>query len=125
MSGVVRPLRNDRQSLYPVLMIAAGVALILGSIAWLVYSTRQSAARAASFTQAVSTPRVPYPDTHRISLQEAKASFDSGSAVFIDVRGEPYFSQGHIPGALSITENDLDSRLKDLDPSKWIITYCT
>ena len=53
------------------------------------------------------------------------AAYDLEQAVFIDTRGDPYFSQGHIPGAISMTEDEVLSRLSDLDPNAWIITYCT
>ena len=118
-------VRNDRQSLYPVLMIGVGAALILSSIAWLAYTTRVTAARTLSISQAAPTLRAPYSDVQRVSLSDAKATYDLGMATFVDVRGEPYFSQGHIPGALSITEAELNNRLSELDAKKWIITYCT
>ncbi len=118
-------VRDGHPSFYPVLMIAAGAALILSSAAWLVQTTRLSAARAMTLSPAVSTPRIPYPDIRRISLVDAKANYDLGMAVFVDVRGEPYYSQGHIPGALSVTEEELDSHLTELSHTQWIITYCT
>ncbi len=118
-------VRNGRQSLYPVLMIGVGAALILSSIAWLAYTTRVTAARTLSIPQAPPTLLIPFADVQRVSLSDAKATYNLGIATFIDVRGEPYFSQGHIPGALSITEEELNSRLGELDAKKWIITYCT
>lgn len=83
-----------------------------------------------SLSQSTPTPtaaslNIPYPEVPRVSLADAKAAFDLGSAIFIDVRGEPYFSQGHVQGALSLTETDLDAGLAQLDPQAWIITYCT
>ena len=69
--------------------------------------------------------RVPYPDIPRITLSDAKAAFDLNNAVFIDTRGDSYFSQGHIPGALSITEDQIGDRIDELDSTAWIITYCT
>ena len=66
-----------------------------------------------------------YPEIPRVSLEQAKTAFDAGSALFIDVRGENAYAVAHIPGALNIQLADLESRLTDLDPSRWIITYCT
>ena len=68
---------------------------------------------------------IPYPEIPRVSLEDAKAAFDSGTAVFVDVRGESSFAQSHIPGAISMTEADLPDHMDDLDRSSWIITYCT
>jgi hypothetical protein len=117
--------KNNRKSFVPVLMIAFGVLLIFGSVAWLVLSSKTSAESASSIASSASTPRIPYPEIRRISVGDAKAAHDLGSAVFLDVRGEPYYSQGHIPGALSVTEEELDNYLNQLGPSDWLITYCT
>jgi rhodanese-related sulfurtransferase len=43
----------------------------------------------------------------------------------VDVRGDDLYNAGHIPGALSIPESDLESRITNLDPNARIITYCT
>jgi rhodanese-related sulfurtransferase len=50
---------------------------------------------------------------------------DLKQAIFIDTRGEPYFSQGHIPGAIPLTDEEVATRQSELDPNAWIITYCT
>jgi rhodanese-related sulfurtransferase len=31
----------------------------------------------------------------------------------------------HIPGSLSIPLAEIETRLSELDPNQWIITYCT
>ena len=114
----------NQRFLIPALMVLAGVILILCSLYWLFNSTQPPAPRSpASPTPVSSGVSVPYPDLPRLSLADAKAAYELGTAVFIDVRGEPYYSQGHIPGALSIPEDELYERLDELDPSAWIITY--
>ena len=103
----------------PFLLIAAGLILIVGSIIWFVLSPGM---------QAQPTPTaqdIPYPEVPRISVKDAKAALGIGNAVFIDVRGEPYFSEGHIPGAISMTYDEVMDRLGELDSAAWIITYCT
>lgn len=47
-----------------------------------------------------------------------------GNAMVIDVRPEPEYSAGHLPGARSIPIDELESHLKDLDPDQEIIAYC-
>ncbi len=42
-----------------------------------------------------------YPEIERVSLEQAKAALDAGSAVFIDVRSSASYAVSHIPGALS------------------------
>jgi hypothetical protein len=66
-----------------------------------------------------------FPEIQRVLLEEAKAALDSGSAVFVDVRSKASYDASHIPGALSIPLGELETRLKELDPKAWIITYCT
>jgi 3-mercaptopyruvate sulfurtransferase SseA len=68
---------------------------------------------------------IPYPEVERVTVQDAKAAYDAGTAVFVDVRGDDLYNAGHIPGALSIAESEMESRFTELDPNAWIITYCT
>ena len=119
------PKKNKRQPIFPIVMVIIGVVLILGSVGWLVNTSRLAEAQRASVSAPVSSPRIPYPEVPRISLGDSKAAYDLKQAVFIDTRGEPYFSQGHIPGAISMTEDELTARRSELDPNAWIITYCT
>ena len=146
-------MRTDRSSLFSLLLVVSGVVLMVGALLWFVIATRQSASRAAALVTPVisvvapvassvtpvvasvtpvvlsvtpvASPAIPYPDIKRIKLGDAKAAFELNSAVFVDVRGEPYFSEGHIPGALSMTYDELSSRMGELDKKAWIITYCT
>jgi 3-mercaptopyruvate sulfurtransferase SseA len=69
--------------------------------------------------------QIPVSEIPRIPLKEAKAAFDAGAAVFVDVRSATSYEAAHIPGALSIPLADLEARLAELDPNQWIITYCT
>ncbi len=66
-----------------------------------------------------------FPEIERVPLEDAKAAYAAGSAVFVDVRSSAEYDQSHIPGALSIPVNELEGRLDELDKSQWIITYCT
>jgi 3-mercaptopyruvate sulfurtransferase SseA len=67
----------------------------------------------------------PYLELPRVRLADAKAAYDQKQAVFVDVRSTDSYQAGHIPDALSIPVDDLESRLKELKPTDWIITYCT
>jgi rhodanese-related sulfurtransferase len=58
-------------------------------------------------------------------LEESKAAFDSSAAVFLDVRSADTYATGHISGAISIPLAELEARIDELDPDRWIITYCT
>ncbi len=132
-------MHTNRSSIFPILMVIFGALLMLGALLWLVMATRQSATRAAiPPTQVVSavtpvaalgtpvaTLAIPYPEIKRISVGDAKAAFELKSAVFIDVRGDPYYSESHIPGAISMTNEEMSSRMGELDKNAWIIPYCT
>jgi 3-mercaptopyruvate sulfurtransferase SseA len=82
------------------------------------------ALRAPSEATAAPTP-AGSAETPRVSLADAKAAYDQRTAVFLDVRSADDYAASHVPGAVSIPLADLESRLGQLDPSDWIITYCT
>jgi len=60
----------------------------------------------------------------RIDRPEAIKMVDEGKAVWVDVRPKDQYEIGHIKGAINIPLSDLLTRLKDLPPHKYIITYC-
>jgi hypothetical protein len=131
-------VRTDR-SIFPIVMVVFGFIFMIGALVWFVTATRQSASRAAvlatpvvssitpvaSSITPVASPAIPYPEIKRISLGDARAAYELKSAIFIDVRGEPYYSAAHIPGAISMTYDEMATRMSELDKKAWIITYCT
>ena len=60
----------------------------------------------------------------RISQANAYKLFKEGKAVFIDVRSNGQFTEGHIKGALSIPGSQLLGRYSEVTPGKTVITYC-
>ena len=72
---------------------------------------------------------VPYTEAEvpRIDVQKAKAAFDSGTAVIVDVRSPESYADGHIAGAINIPLGNFESDLANvpLKKDQWIITYCT
>lgn len=64
-------------------------------------------------------------DVPRISLKNAKEMWDTGDAVFIDVRSSSAYQSAHIPGALSIEINDIERATAAFDRERLTITYCT
>jgi hypothetical protein len=75
-------------------------------------------------------PPVAGPDTapadaaRRITVEEARVAFERGEAVFVDVRGEDAYRQGHVRGALSIPTGTTAQHADKLPKNKLIITYC-
>lgn len=68
---------------------------------------------------------IPYPAVDRVTLDDAKAAYDQGQAVFVDVRSAASYEAAHITGSLSIPLNELEGRLNEIPKESWIITYCT
>ncbi len=66
-----------------------------------------------------------YPEIQRVSIDEAKAALDSGSALIVDVRSADAYQNSHISGAINIPAEEIEARLGELDKAQWIITYCT
>jgi 3-mercaptopyruvate sulfurtransferase SseA len=60
----------------------------------------------------------------RISREEAIKLIKEKKAVFVDVRARDQFDQGHIKGAISIPLGDLLTRVHEIPPKTFIITYC-
>ena len=114
--------RRRSNSIFPILLIGFGLILIFGAVVW--YLNNQGGSTLAAEPVA-SESRIPYPDVPRVSLADARAAYETGSAVFIDVRGAPFYSQSHIAGAISIPEEELSAQLNELEKNQWIITYCT
>jgi 3-mercaptopyruvate sulfurtransferase SseA len=63
----------------------------------------------------------------RVSLDDAKAAVENGTAIIVDVRSAESFAISHIPGAINIPLGLIESNPStlDLDKNEWIITYCT
>lgn len=109
----------QKRSNFPIIFIVLGVLLIAGSLGILLLSRPpgEQAAQNSAANQGV------FPAVPRVSLSEAKDAFDSGEAIFVDVRSSDAYAEAHISGALSIPEQELADRMEELDPDQWIIPY--
>ena len=63
----------------------------------------------------------------RVTVEEAKAAFDSGAAVIVDVRSAEAYEVSHIAGSLFIPLGEFETNIGNIDlpRDEWIITYCT
>jgi 3-mercaptopyruvate sulfurtransferase SseA len=75
-------------------------------------------------TTPAQQPKHAESNAQRISIAEARAAFERGEAIFVDVRSEMAYKGGHIKGAVVIPENDILARAEELPRDKMIITYC-
>ena len=78
-------------------------------------------------TQNADQLPVPDADVPRVSIKEAKAALESGTAVIVDVRSPDAFASSHVAGALNVPLIDIEMNLASvpLEKEQWIITYCT
>ena len=116
-------MNHSPRSIWPLFMIFFGMLLILGASVWFVSAgglpNREKPARVVTITEDV------YANIPRVSLGDALAAYQTGTAVFVDVRDSGSYTKSHIKGALSIPLAELPDRLSELKSSEWIILYCT
>lgn len=114
-----------------MLAIAALIAVILTSRPAPVQAPAVAAPTAAP---ALEAPAAAEGETHgglnpdgppveQIDLAAAKGHFDAGTAIFVDVRAGSDYGAGRIPGALTITSRELETRLQELPAGAVIIAY--
>jgi len=62
-----------------------------------------------------------------ISRDELAAGLDTGTITLIDALPESYYNQQHLPGALNLVADDVDTRAAQLLPNKdaALVTYCS
>ncbi len=115
-------VRKYRQrSPWPLVLIGTGVLMLLGAVGWQFFFP----APALPPTESPITPNQPNSEVQRISVEDAKAAYDAGQAVFLDIRDSESYARGHIPGAVLLPLSEVPERLSEFDPEAWIITYCT
>lgn len=59
-----------------------------------------------------------------ISVDEAYDFYNNEDCIFVDVRSQDGYDNGHIQGAVSIPLGELEGRLEELPTDKPIIVYC-
>jgi 3-mercaptopyruvate sulfurtransferase SseA len=101
--------------------------LALLSLATLVFILACSQPQAAS--NVADSASAPAPSAQeeapRISLENAKNAFDANTAIFIDARSEDNYRDEHIKGAINVTFDTLDKKIKTLPKDKTIVVYCS
>ncbi len=112
--------RQKNNNFVPLVILVGGGLLLIVAAFMLANQTP-----AATPTQEAAFVEEIYPEIQRVSIDEAKAALDSGSAVFVDVRSVEAYQASHVSGAVNIPLEELEARLGELDKAQWIITYCT
>jgi 3-mercaptopyruvate sulfurtransferase SseA len=98
------------------------IALVLVVIYW---ATARPPAIVGDFPPIHNEEGYPFPDVPRITVQEAKARFDAGNVIFVDVRSEGQYNAERIPGAILVPINEFETRYREVPQNTEIITYCT
>lgn len=104
----------------PILLMVVGAGLITAALVW---TFSQISAASTPQNQSLADVQDNYPHIERVTAADAKLAFDQGAAVFVDVRDLEEYEQAHIPGAISMPEYEVASRIGELNPDDWIITY--
>lgn len=117
-------MKKRKPQKFPVLILVIGGLLLIVAAALLLTQNKTDQAIPISLVSSGHDEET-YPEIERVSLSDAKAALDAGSAIFVDVRSADAYAVNHIPGALNLPLGELESRLGELDPNQWILTYCT
>jgi cytoskeletal protein RodZ len=125
-------MEKKTQLVYGIIIIIFLVVIVVVGVVWVF---RQQINQGMIPTEKTSTQNsIAFPavtrsisieDVQRTSLEDAKTGFDNKEVLFVDVRSGPSYAVSHIPGAISIPEDQIIDRMNELDPNRWIITYCS
>lgn len=65
--------------------------------------------------------------TELISRDELRAGIDAGDVLVVDALGGVYYEQQHLPGAVALTEDQVEDRAAGLLPDVHaaIVVYCS
>lgn len=111
-------------------IISSLAILVVAILAFGACNSTDRASRVANNSNAsVASKTIPGPNptdgARRINVQQAQDLASRGQAYFVDVRNQPAYDQGHIPGAKLIPLAEVGDRISELPRDKTIITYCS
>jgi len=113
-------LDNRRGKANVRLGFLSGVALLI-LVAVIFFTKLQIGKHAADPDR---DPQLNAQEVPRTGLVKAHKTWSGGSALFLDLRPNSAFARTHIPGAISIPAEELESRYLDLPNDRTIIAYC-
>ena len=119
------PTAQPRSKL-PVIALSLLGVLVVAAVAFGVYrATIDTAPSAEEIVAMQAAEGLPYPEVIRVTAAEAKALFDADAAIFVDVRDPESYAAAHVPGAVALPLNELETGHGQLPQNAEIITYCT
>jgi len=60
----------------------------------------------------------------QIAKQDAQTQLREAKAVFVDIRDPRSFEEDHVPGAIHLSDANVESFLREADKAKTTIVYC-
>lgn len=63
-------------------------------------------------------------DFKEITVEEARQKLDAGQSVFVDVRDPTSFGAAHVPGALLLSDANVQEFVAKTDKQKPVVVYC-
>jgi len=111
-------MKNKKNSIKLPLLLFLGVLAL--SIGGLILAQNLRKAEIRNPQQYTNQDDIP-----RVSIQEAYQAMKNGEAVLVDTRSETAFTSQHVSGAINLPVDQIESRLGELDPDIWYLTYCT
>ena len=64
------------------------------------------------------------PNISQIDIHKVNEFLEEGSATIIDIRDSASYAMGHIPTALSLTEQNAEQMIEKLDKTKTVVVCC-
>jgi hypothetical protein len=123
---------EQRRDPFPYIMGGIIGAMIVGLMALIWLITQQNnnpgPGPVAAVTPGVNTGATIMSEqtAPRMPIDEFKALYDNPASrpYIIDVRAKQAYDEGHIVGAVSFPEAEVDARIAELPKGKLIIAYC-
>jgi thiosulfate sulfurtransferase len=60
----------------------------------------------------------------QIEIHEAKQKLDEKSSVFVDIRDPGSYRQAHVPGAIHLSDGNLQEFLQNTAKDQAVVVYC-
>jgi hypothetical protein len=85
----------------------------------------QKAGEKPSASAPTGTTEVHADGVRRVSVAELQKMVAAGGVVLYDTRSKAQYDEEHLPGALSLPQNETEARAGELPRDKTLVFYCT
>lgn len=115
--------RSASSMAIPIIVAVVVLVIIVGAVLSIETRRPATASPGSNTPQAQATSSLPYPGVARITVEETVEKLDSGQAVLVDVRSKSSFDTLHAEGAVSVPENEIQTRLDELPRDVDLVLY--